>query len=130
MKKLGLLVDNEKIILAQTDFKKSGNFITNVRLSTFWKDGAQKNFEISSANYTEIDTLILVDYSKSLTYKSYIKVVKKDSSTFNLYFEGKTQKTKLFLDTAFLEWKKNQKISVNYYFSNIGSENTSNVANQ
>jgi hypothetical protein len=44
-----------------------------------------------------------------LTYASYIKVIKKDSSEFKVYIDGKTERINEFFDRAIYEWKKGKK---------------------
>ncbi|OBY65982.1 hypothetical protein [Polaribacter vadi] len=108
---LGLLNKNEKIILfsSQGGNKMSGNFISEKRLASYWIENREENNQINSAEFIAIDTLITKNLSESLTYASYIKVVKKDSSEFKVYIDGKPEEINKFFKRAILEWKNRNK---------------------
>src|SRR5687768_17340732 len=79
IKGLGLLDDNENIILfdGQSDLKTSGNFFTDKRIASYWIDNRNKaKSSVDFGLYSEIDTILTTDLSRSLTYASYLQVVK------------------------------------------------------
>ncbi|SDS10855.1 hypothetical protein SAMN05216503_2005 [Polaribacter sp. KT25b] len=108
---LGLLNENEKIILfsSQGGNRMSGNFLSENRLASYWVENRKENNQINSAKFIEIDTLITTDLSEALTYASYIKVIKKNSSEFKVYVDGKPEKIDEFFEKAISEWKKRKK---------------------
>jgi len=108
IKQIGLKDENEKIILfvSQLDNQTSGNLITDKRLASYWIDKEKKINKVNSAFYNEIDTLLIKDLSNSLTYASFIKVIKKDKTEFKVYVDDNTKKTKDFFEKAISEWKK------------------------
>lgn len=110
---LGLLNKDEKIILfsSQGGNKMSGNFISEKRLASYWIESREENNQINFAEFNEIDTLITKDLSESLTYASYIEVIKKDNSEFKVYVDGKPEKIDKFFKRAILEWKNKKIIS-------------------
>jgi hypothetical protein len=87
----------------------SGNFLSENRLASYWVENRKENNQINSAKFIEIDTLITTDLSEALTYASYIKVIKKDSSEFKVYVDGKPEKINEFFEKAISEWKKRKK---------------------
>lgn len=111
LQKIGLMTENEKVILfdSQLDHQTSGNIISDKRLASYWIDEKKKINNVNSALYSEIDTIFTKNLSNSLTYASYIKVVKKDNSTFKVHIDDKAEKTNKFFETAISEWKKNKK---------------------
>ncbi|MTE27677.1 hypothetical protein [Winogradskyella ouciana] len=111
IRELGLINNNERIILfaSQGGNQKSGNFISEQRLASYWTENRKENNEINSAEYNEIDTLITKDLSNALTYASYIKVIKKDGSEFKIYVDDNPEKTNEFFDRATSEWLKRKK---------------------
>ena len=81
IEKIGLKNEDEKIILfdSQMDNETSGNLITDKRLASYWIDKDKNINKLNFAYYNEIDTLITKDLSKSLTYASFVKVIKNDN---------------------------------------------------
>jgi len=111
IRELGLINENEQIILfsSQGGNRMSGNFISEKRLASYWTENRKENNQINSAKYIEIDTLITKNLSDALTYASYIKVIKKDSSEFKVYVDDNAEKTNEFFERAMSEWKKQKK---------------------
>ena len=108
LEKIGLKSEDEKIILfdSQLDNQTSGNLITDKRLATYWIDKDRNINKVNFAYYNEIDTLLAEVLSKSLTYASYIKVVKNDKSEFRVHVDDNEKNTTDFFKKAISEWKK------------------------
>ena len=108
LEKIGLKSEDEKIILfvSQLDNQTSGNLITDKRLASYWIDKDKNINKVNFAYYNEIDTLLTEDLSKSLTYASYIKVVKNDNSEFKVHVDDNKKNTTDFFKTAITEWEK------------------------
>lgn len=108
IKELGLLDDNETIILfdGQSDFKTSGNFFTDKRIASYWIDKRDNNkSSIDFGLYSDIDTILTKDLSRSLSYASYMEVVKHDGETFKVYVDGDSTEVHAFFDRAISEWR-------------------------
>jgi hypothetical protein len=108
IKGLGLLDDNENIFLfsGQSDFKTSGNFFSDKRIASYWIDKRDKTK--SSADfvlYSEIDTILTMDLSRTLTYASYMQVVKHDGKTLMVYVDGDSTEVRTFFERAISEWR-------------------------
>ena len=108
IEKIGLKNEDEKIILfdSQLDNETSGNLITDKRLASYWIDKEKNINKINFAYYSEIDTLLTKDLSKSLTYASFVKVIKNDKTEFKVYVDDNGKNTKYFFEKAMIEWKK------------------------
>lgn len=105
---LGLLEDNENIILfdGQSDLKTSGNFITDKRIASYWIDrGDKTKSSVDFGFYNEIDTILTKDLSRTLTYASYLEVVKHDGKTFKVYVDGDSTEVRTFFERAISEWR-------------------------
>ena len=108
IKGLGLLDDNETIILfdQQSDFKTSGNFFTDKRLASYWIDKRDKTKSSADFSlYSDIDTILTKDLTRSLTYSSYLEVVMHDGGTFKVYVDGDSTEVRTFFDRAISEWR-------------------------
>jgi hypothetical protein len=108
IKGLGLLDDNEKIILfdGQSDFKTSGNFFSDKRIASYWIDKRDKTKSSTDFGlYSEIDTILTRDLSRALTYASYLEVVKDNGETFKVYVDGDSIEVRTFFDRAISEWR-------------------------
>ena len=108
IKGLGLLDDNENIILfdGQSDFKTSGNFFSDKRIASYWIDKSNKTrSSVDFGLYSEIDTILTRDLSRSLTYASYMEIVKHDGNTFKAYVDGDSTEVRTFFDRAISEWR-------------------------
>ncbi|MEZ4797336.1 MAG: hypothetical protein R2785_09210 [Flavobacteriaceae bacterium] len=108
IEEIGLKDDEEKVILfdSQMDNKTSGNLITNKRLASYWIDKEKNINKTNFAYYSEIDTLLTKDLSKSLTYASFIKVIKNDKTEFKVFVDDNEKNTKYFFEKAITEWEK------------------------
>jgi hypothetical protein len=94
---------DEKIELFESNgglrsVKKSGNFITNKRLASYWRDG--KNDHTDFLEYKEIDSLTLIDKSRSLIDASYITVYSASKGDFKLYVSADSTRTWDFFNQA------------------------------
>lgn len=113
IKSLGLLDEDEKIRKFYSQHKNNvgGNFFTNKRVATYWLDEHHESRRtINTAYYSDIinlDTVFLV----GLTNSPYIKVIKSDSTKFNLYIGGKPDELKSFYEDILSLWKRNKKQS-------------------
>src|SRR5688572_24142001 len=108
IKGLALLDEGENIILfdRQSDFKTSGNFITDKRLASYWIDKRDETqTSVDFGLYSEIDTILTKDLSRALTYASYLEVVKNDGKTFKVYIDGDSTEVRTFFDRAISEWR-------------------------
>ncbi|MFT4522865.1 MAG: hypothetical protein ACI8ZN_001817 [Bacteroidia bacterium] len=83
--------------------EKSGNFITNKRLASYWISDEEN--ETSTALYAQIDSIKTVDLVSTLTYASYIEVFKKDGTVFKVYIDANKVRTKEFFDRARTNWE-------------------------
>ena len=108
LEKIGLKNKDEKIILfnSQQDNQISGNLITDKRLASYWIDIEKNISRINFAYYDEIDTLLMKDLTKSMTYASFIKVIKNDKSEFKVYVDDNEKNTNEFFKRALTEWKR------------------------
>jgi len=108
IKGLALLDEGENIILfdRQSDFKTSGNFITDKRLASYWIDKRDETqTSVDFGLYSEIDTILTKDLSRALTYASYLEVVKNDGKAFKVYVDGDSTEVRTFFDRAISEWR-------------------------
>lgn len=89
IKGLGLLEDTEEIIWfdTQLSLKKSGNFLSSKRLAAYFLVGNEQEKYREFAYLNEIDSISLIDKSKSITYSSFIEVYKKNGEIFNVYID-------------------------------------------
>ena len=106
LEKIGLKSENENIILfdSKLDIETSGNLITDKRLASYWIDKEKNINKINFAYYNEIDTLLTKDLSKSLTYASFIKIIKNDKSEFKVHVDDNEKNTNEFFNRAISEW--------------------------
>ena len=99
MTKIGLLDNKEKIILFDSQegligSQKSGNFISNKRIASYWIDKDRENkTSINYALYGEIDSIKFKDLSNALTYASYLEIFKSDGSRFKVYVDADSVNT-------------------------------------
>lgn len=110
IQKLGLLENDETIIRFYSEYKKSvaGNFFTNKRLASYWLDENDKTKNIiNTAFYKEIITIDTVFYAGA-TYSPYMNVMRKDSSTFKVCFDGEKNEIRKTFIEAITKWKENQ----------------------
>jgi hypothetical protein len=109
IKKLGLLDKDEYILKYTANYKKqvAGSFYTNKRVAHYWIDeqDARKN-SVGSAYYREIKAVDTVYNTTSLTQASYLKVIKKDNSSFNVYVSGKRPEVDSFFLPVLRLWNK------------------------
>jgi hypothetical protein len=110
IKKLGILSDNERILLFVTQgrMKVSGNFFTDKRIAAYWIDETHKeNSFIKFAFYNEIDS-ILPHLIKGANHSSYLEVYKNNGQKFKVYADSGNGETQYFFEEAIAEWKKNK----------------------
>ena len=86
---LGLLEKAEKIIWfdSQLSLKKSGSFLSNKRLASYFLAGSEKDNFKEYAYLEEIDSIRLSDRYESISYSSFIEVFKKDGKSFKVYID-------------------------------------------
>ncbi len=110
IQQLGLLDKGETIIKFYSEFKNSvaGNFFTNKRLASYWQD-EQKNSKnkVNSAFYRDIISIDTVFYAGA-TYSPYMSVMRKDSSTFKVCFDGNRGEIRRTFLEAIETWRKNK----------------------
>tara|TARA_B100000678_G_scaffold121982_1_gene102042 strand:- start:541 stop:963 length:423 start_codon:yes stop_codon:yes gene_type:complete len=89
MEGLGLLDKSEQIIWfdSQLSVKKSGNFLSDKRLASYFLGGNEQDNFKQSAYLNEIDSINLSNKSETVTYSSYIEVFKKDGEVFKVYID-------------------------------------------
>lgn len=111
IKELGILNDNEVIIKFYSEYKKNiaGNFFTNKRIASYWKDENNKTKnKINSAFYEDVIRMDTISYPGA-TYSPYINVMRKDSTTFKVCFDGeKVEIRKIFKEVISI-WRSNKK---------------------
>lgn len=116
IKSLGLLNEDETIVLFESHggFKSkenNGNFITNKRLASYWiEEDHLDESSIKFAFYSQIDTIVLVDLSKSLTYSSYLNIATKSEGNFKLYIGLDQKDCALFYAEALKQWQLNKNL--------------------
>jgi hypothetical protein len=107
--RLGILDEGEQIILfdAQADIETSGNFFTNKRVAAYWieKDDSAES-SVDYALYKQIDTIIPTDQSSSLTYSSFMEVVRNDGTRFKIYVDGERDEVQTFFEKVIAKWKE------------------------
>ncbi|NOQ70940.1 MAG: hypothetical protein GQ574_03000 [Crocinitomix sp.] len=108
IQELGLLDEGETIILfdSQSSFEVSGNFFTNKRMASYWQNDKPHEDHATFAYYQSIDTIILIDRVKDLSYASYLEVHVNDSSLFNVNVDADSVATYDFYNQALAQWKK------------------------
>lgn len=107
IKELGILNDDERIIKFYSEYKNNvaGNFYTDKRVASYWQDENHKTKnEINSAFYEDVLRMDTVAYA-GVTYSPYLNVIRKDSTTFKVHFDGeKTEIQKIFKEVISI-WK-------------------------
>jgi len=110
---LGILGPKEEIELFENndgwnDVTKSGNFITNKRIASYWIEDGEK--EIYSAFFeNEIDSICQTDNHTALTYASYVTVYKNDGTSFKVYIDADSTRVHDFFNKARLNWESLRK---------------------
>ncbi len=107
---LGILGEDEKIILfnSQLDTETSGNFISDKRLASYWIDKRDNSkTKVSYVYYEDIDTIVFKNLYKSLTYASFLEVVKKSGGKMRIYVDGDSSVVWHFYNVANRERNKN-----------------------
>jgi len=108
---LGLLDSNEVIQFFESHgtwkdgFKQAGGFITEKRIAYYWLDDNADKQQISSALFSDIDSIRLINNSRSLTYASYIQVYRSNDLGFKAYFDVDSTRLLLLYRTAKANWK-------------------------
>lgn len=106
---LGILNLNEEVQLFENndgseDVTKSGNFITDRRIASYWMEDGKK--EVHSAFFDhEIDSISQADNHTALTYASYVTVYKTDGSSFKVYIDADSTRTFEFFNKARSNWE-------------------------
>jgi hypothetical protein len=63
------------------------------------------------ALYEEVDTLVTKDLTASLTYASYLEVLKKNGQSFKVFVDGDSAEVFKFFDKAIMLWKQSDRKS-------------------
>jgi hypothetical protein len=108
---LNLLDTNEHLYKFYSEFKKSvaGNFYTDKRLASYWLDEHDKSKnKIEFAFYKDIIKIDTVYYAGA-TYCPYLRITRKDSSSFKVYVDGKKKEITEFFNNAISKWKLSSK---------------------
>ena len=115
LENLGLLDKNENVLHYTSSFsiKKSGNFITNKRVASYWLAKMTVNHLRTSAYYPDIIKIDTVNLTQAWTYNSYLTITKKDGSTFNLYINNDNENYQTFVKSANENWKLNKQENKN-----------------
>lgn len=110
---LGILDPKEKIELFENnegwnDATKSGNFITDKRIASYWIEDGEK--EVYSAFFeNEIDSISQTDNHTALTYASYVTVYKNDGTSFKVYIDADSARVNDFFNKARSNWESLRK---------------------
>ncbi|TSJ47952.1 hypothetical protein [Fluviicola chungangensis] len=113
IEELGILDPGEEMEMFECnsgfdDVTKSGNFITNRRIASYWIEDGKK--EIHSALFgNEIDSLSQTDNHTKLTYASFVTVYKTDGSSFNVYIDKDSTRVHDFFNKAQTNWESKRK---------------------
>lgn len=113
LEELGILEAKEEVQLFENndgyeDVAKSGNFITNKRIASYWIKDDEK--EVSTAFFeNEIDSISQTDNHTALTYASYVTVYKTDGSSFKVYVDADSARTYEFFNKARSNWERLRK---------------------
>jgi hypothetical protein len=102
IKNLGLLDESEDVLWfdSQLSIKKSGNFLSNKRMASYFLgENEQNNFK-KSAYLNEIDSIKLFNNSGSISYSSYIQVFKKGEEPFKVYIDKDSSKVEEYYNQA------------------------------
>ena len=110
---LGVLDLKEEIELFENndgseDVTKSGNFITNRRIASYWIEDGEK--EVNQAFFeTDIDSMSQTDNHTALTDASYLTIYKTDGSSFKVYVDADSTRTHAFFNKAQSNWESLRK---------------------
>lgn len=107
IKSLGLLEEGETIIQYYSNFEKdkAGSFFTSKRIAHYWLDRHKEKSDTTYAFYNDIISIDTV-YEVPDTFSPYMRITKKDSSTFRAYVGGSKNEMKSFFEQAISNWKK------------------------
>lgn len=90
LESLDLLKKNEEIVWfdSQLTIKTSGNFLSNKRIAGYCFDKYHPESSFKEFAYlNEIENIKLINNSKSISYSSYIEVIKKNGQAFKVYID-------------------------------------------
>lgn len=110
---LGILELKEEVQLFENndgseDVTRSGNFITDKRIASYWIEDGKK--EVYSAFFeNEIDSMSQTDNHTALTDASYVTIYKTDGSSFNVYIDADSTRTFEFFNKARSNWESLRK---------------------
>lgn len=111
IRSLGLLSDNERIILFDSQYKirVSGNFFTDRRIAAYWTDEQDpaKSY-INYALYPGIDSIKTNYNIKAKGYISYLEVFASGGRKFRVLVKADSAETKYFFDSAVAAWEKSR----------------------
>ncbi len=106
---LGILDSGEVVELfdSQAGFsgiETAGNFITDKRIAAYWIDDETRN--VNSIGYRNIDSIKVVDRTRSLTYASYLEVYHSRTEKFNVYINGDSMRLQEFFNRSVEHWEE------------------------
>ncbi|MGQ2984049.1 hypothetical protein [Flavobacterium sp.] len=106
IEEIGLLDKGETIIRFYSESDdEAGNFFTEKRLASYWLDKHDPaRSKASFAYYADIKAIDTF-YNPGLTYCPYLKVTKKDGTTFKVCADGEKADVKAFFEEAMTRWK-------------------------
>lgn len=111
IKTLGLLDEDEQIILYYSNFKKSraGNFLTEKRIAHYWLD--QRNPARNDTSFAFFQNIASLDtvYNVPDFDAPYLVVNRKDRSSFKVYAGGGKKNVRRFFETALALWQSKKK---------------------
>jgi hypothetical protein len=107
LENLGLLDKNENVLFftSSLSIKRSGDFITNKRVASYWIDKDESKTFKDFAYYQDIIKIDSVNLTQAWTNNSYLKITRKDGSSFNVYINDDNENYQTFVEIANENWK-------------------------
>ncbi len=109
IEEIGLLDKDETILKFYSESDdEAGNFFTKKRLASYWLDKYDPaRSKASFAYYADIKSIDTV-YDPGTLYCPYMKITKKDGSTFKVCADGEKEEIKAFFEEAMAKWEANR----------------------
>lgn len=108
---IGALDEDEKVLYFYStgflSYKEDGNFFTDRRVVSYWRDPGPEEFHIAQAEYSEIQS-IDPEFTDSFLDDSIIKITLKDDTHFSLYVSNELGKDHVFYESLKRRWRLNQ----------------------
>jgi hypothetical protein len=109
LQQLRLLNPQEKVYQFYTNAPNkaagAGSFYTTERIASYWLDKDKRKTQIHFAYYKDIARIDTIYLDKALTYVSYMTVLKRDGSRFQVYVGGKKPIVSAFFEHAMAHWQ-------------------------